>query len=157
MTKAKTGKDQLSSTHLPPISAVPILKFYDPGSRRLHNNHLLEAPVDDRGVGKVFDTLDLALSLVDPEYKWSLEVCDIHHFVWEKENYSIEGNNGDPVPLAYREISFHKGYLPSQLHNLIHAVVEPATAARYLGSFVAQKEFNLNPYITGSRRATLAA
>lgn len=110
--------------HLPPVSVAPILEHYDPETRRLNNETLLQAPVDDRGVVKVFDTLDLALSLVDPDYTWPREQCDIHHFVWRREVYTPENNGGDMLPSEYREVSFHKGYLPRQLHNFIHAVVD---------------------------------
>jgi len=113
--------------HLPPVYAAPILEYYDPETRRLNDEYLLEAPVDDRGVVRVFDTLDLALSQVDPDYVWPRERCDIHHFVWRREAYMPENNGGDTLPSEYREISFHKGYLPRQLHNFIHAVInEPA-------------------------------
>lgn len=73
----------------------------------------------------MFETLDLALSQVDPGYKWPMDHCDVHHFVWEKDDYSAIKNNGNTIPMQYREIPFHKGYLPRQLHNFLHVIVAP--------------------------------
>lgn len=117
--------ERFTVTHLPPISAAPILQHYNPELQRLEDSHLLEAPVDDRGVVKVFATLEAALFQLDPDYAIPFDRCDTHHFVWEKENYAAARNGGSAIPLEYREIPFHKGYMPRQLHNFIHAVIAP--------------------------------
>jgi hypothetical protein len=114
--------------HLPSVELAPILKFYDPDLRRVDDAHRLEAPVDDRNVVDIFKTVELALSLVDDEYIWPrLEPePDVHHFVWERDWYHPRNFEGSQIPRDYRDkISFHKGYLPRQLHEFIHATIAP--------------------------------
>jgi hypothetical protein len=113
------------TSHLPPISHAPILQFYDYEQRKLDSTHLIPAPLDDRGVVDVGLTLDIAMSKVDPSYCWPKSHCDVHHFVWERNNYLPINNNGSNIPNLYREIPFHKGYLPRQLHNFIHTAIAP--------------------------------
>ncbi len=114
--------------HLPSVQQAPILEWYDPELRRVDDTHRLEAPIDDRGVVDIFKTVELALSLVDDDYIWprSEPEPDIHHFVWERDWYHPRHFNGSSVPRDYRDsISFHKGYLPRQLHDFLHAVIAP--------------------------------
>ena len=117
--------------HLPPPSAAPILKNYNPDIRRVDNEARLEAPHDDRNVVDIFKTVELAMSLVDPDYKWPRETCDVHHFVWERAKYHPDRWGGDKIPLRYREIPFQKGYLPRQLHDFIHATIAPPPIPAY--------------------------
>lgn len=116
-------RSELETPHFPPISAVPILEHYDSDIGRLSDEFLLAAPVDDRGVVKVFDTIDTALAEVDPSYRWPNQECDVHHFVWRWNDYKPIANEGSLIPMRYREIAFQKGYLPRQLHNLLHAII----------------------------------
>jgi len=114
--------------HLPPLAAAPILEHYDVEKKRVDRSHQVEAPVDDRGVVDIFKAVELALSLVDEEYVWPREEPkpDIHHFVWERDWYHPRHYGGSTVPRDYRDkISFHKGYLPRQLHEFIHATFIP--------------------------------
>lgn len=114
--------------HLPPPSVAPILEHYDPEIKRVDKEHRVEAPIDDRGVVDIFRTVELALSLVDDEYIWPRDEPepDIHHFVWERDWYHPRHFGGSMIPRDYRDkISFHKGYLPRQLHDFIHATVNP--------------------------------
>jgi len=114
--------------HLPPVSVAPILQHYDPDLRRVEDGHRLEAPVDDRCVVDVFKTVEIALSLVDSEYVWPRDEPepDVHHFVLERDWFHPRHFNGSSIPRDYRDsISFHKGYLPRQLHDFMHAVIAP--------------------------------
>jgi hypothetical protein len=120
-----------ASIHLPPVHAAPILEHYDYERRTLDTDHILAAPVDERGVVDVYKTLDLAMSHVDPEYVWPKSHCDVHHFVWERTNYLPVNNAGSNVPNQYREVPFHKGYLPRQLHNFIHTVIAPPSVPEW--------------------------
>lgn len=115
--------------HLPPHTVAPILQFYDPDVRRVVTEHQLPAPVDNRGVVDIFKTVQVALSLVDPAYRWPRDEYkpnDIHHFVWERDAYHPRHFGGSQIPRDYRDkISFHKGYMPRQLHEFIHATIAP--------------------------------
>ena len=113
--------------HLPPLSAAPILEFYDPSTRRLVPEKQIKAPTDDRGVVDIFETINQTMELVDPEYIWPKEnpKPDVHHFVWERDSYHPRHFGGSQVPRAYRAIPFHMGYLPRQPHNFLHAVAAP--------------------------------
>lgn len=115
--------------HLPPVEAAPILESYNPDMKRVDDEHRLAAPIDDRGVVNIFKTVELALSLVDGDYLWPRndpKPDDIHHFVWERDSYHPRHFGGSLVPRDYRDsISFHKGYMPRQLHEFIHAVIAP--------------------------------
>ncbi len=117
--------------HLPPPSSAPILEHYDPEIRRVSDDARCMAPVDNRGVVDIFATVDLALTLVDPDYSWPRDHHDIHHFVWERAAYRQDQWDGDRVPRDYREISFHKGYLPRQFHDFIHATIAPPPVPDY--------------------------
>jgi hypothetical protein len=116
---------------LPPIEAAPLLEYYNPETRRLDKDHLLETAVDSRGIVLPEIILDDVLSTVDPSYKWPMDFCDVHHFVWEKRHYSVMNNGGDTTPHFYREIPFHKGYIPRVLHNYLHAITEQPEVPPY--------------------------
>jgi hypothetical protein len=114
--------------HLPPVELAPILESYDPDLKRVEDGQRLEAPIDSRGIVDIFKTVELALSLVDDEYIWprSEPEPDVHHFVWERDKYHPRNYGGSQIPRDYRDkISFHKGYLPRQLHEFIHATIAP--------------------------------
>lgn len=115
----------LAPAHFPPRSAAPILEHYDDELKTIELDYLLPAPLDDRGVVDIFATVEQALSLVDPDYIFPKEHCDVHHFVWERAKYLASRHDGSQIPNQYREVPFHKGYLPRQLHNFIHATVAP--------------------------------
>ncbi len=126
---AHTGRLRYDAPpHLPPIGAAPILEYYELERKRVDAEHQLKAPTDNRGVVDIFKTVRLALSLVDEEYVWPRDQAepDVHHFVWERDWYHPRHFNGSQIPRDYRDkISFHKGYLPRQLHDFIHAVIAP--------------------------------
>jgi len=116
-----------SPPHLPPLSAAPILQHYDIETKRLSADYQLAAPVDERGIVDIYATVDTALNLVDPEYVWPRDSPqpDIHHFVWERAKYHPRYWNESHVPRDYREIPFHKGYMPRQFHDFLHTVMTP--------------------------------
>lgn len=116
-----------SPPHLPPPSVAPILEYYDPETKRVASEYQLEAPKDDRGVVKIVETVKLAMSLADPDYVWPREEPkpDEHHFVWERDWYHPRHFSGNRIPRDYRNIPFHMGYLPRQLHDFIHATIAP--------------------------------
>lgn len=114
--------------HLPPIHVAPILEYYDIDRKRVDDDHLREAPVDDRGVVDIFKTVELALCLVADDYIWPRheKTPDVHHFVWERDWYHPRHFNGSPIPRDYRDsIPFHKGYMPRQMHDFLHVVIKP--------------------------------
>lgn len=113
------------SKHFPPLDAAPILKHYNKNLGTLAPEYMLPSQIDDRGVVDIFATVEQALSLIDANYIFPKEHCDEHHFVWERAWYMPLNFGGDSTPSKYREIPFHKGYLPRQLHNFIHVAVAP--------------------------------
>jgi len=117
--------ESVAVNHFPPLSAAPILAYYDDESGSIEPGHTLEAPVDERGVVDIYATVEKALGCIDPEYIFPKEHCDVHHFVWERSNYLPSRHGGSVTPSQYREIPFHKGYLPRQLHNFMHTVIAP--------------------------------
>lgn len=121
------GLHLAESAHLPPVSAAPILEYFDPQTLRLADEALLPAPIDDRGVVQICDTVKKAMSLVDPDYVWERDEPepDVHHFVWERDWYHPRHFAGSRIPRDYRNIPFHMGYLPRQLHNFIHVTIAP--------------------------------
>lgn len=116
-----------SPPHLPPPCRAPILENYDIETRRVAAAHQLSAPIDERGIVDIYKTVETAMQLVDPEYVWPRDEPrpDIHHFVWERDSYHPRHFDGSRIPRDYREIPFHKGYLPRQLHDFIHATIAP--------------------------------
>lgn len=136
-----------SPPHLPPPTIAPILEYYDPDIKRVIPERQLEAPVDDRGVVKIFDTVKLAMGLADPEYTWPREEPrpDEHHFVWERDWYHPRHFGGSRIPRDYRNIPFHMGYLPRQLHDFIHATIAPPPVP----------DFEVMRYRTESHRVAL--
>jgi hypothetical protein len=133
--------------HLPPIAAAPILDYYDPEIKRVVDAYRLEAPVDARGVVDIFETVRLALSLVDDEYIWPRNeplADDIHHFVWERDKYHPRHFGGSQIPRDYRDkISFHKGYLPRQLHEFMHAVIAPPSVPDFTVMEARVRDFTI--------------
>jgi len=118
-----------SPPHLPPLGVAPILHHYDIETKRISSEYQLAAPVDERGIVDIYATVDAALDLVDPEYIWPRDNPhpDIHHFVWERAKYHPRHWDGNHIPRSYREIPFHKGYLPRQFHDFLHTVMKSPT------------------------------
>lgn len=123
---------------LPPVDAAPILSHCPSHNGKIYGtvgaDHQLPARVDDRGVVDIYATVQDALDLVDDQYVWprsGWRPADIHHFVWERAKYLPQQWQGDRIPSEYREIPYHKGYLPRQLHNFIHAVIAPPPIPDY--------------------------
>lgn len=147
--------------HLPPVGAAPILRHYDPDLKRVGDEYRLLAPVDDRGVVEIFKTVELALSLVDNEYIWPRndpKPDDIHHFVWERERYHPRNFQGSLVPRDYRDkISFHKGYLPRQLHEFIHATIAPPTMPDFEVMEARVRDYELAVALFESARGAITA
>lgn len=111
------------SSRLPPYEVAPMLEYAGRGHIVIPDEYKIEAPVDDRGIVLPEETIRLVMETTDPDYRWPIDKCDIHHFVWQRSRYSLAANNGDPLPQIYSNIAVHKGYLPRQLHNYIHAIV----------------------------------
>ena len=45
---------------------------------------------------------------------------DDHHFYYYKSEYSVQSNEGNPIPNRFRELPTVKGTMPRQFHNAIH-------------------------------------
>jgi len=148
------------SYHLPPLSVAPILEYYNPKTKRVDISHQHEAPVDDRGVVDIFKTVELALSLVDDEYMWPKDEpkADIHHFVWERDKYHPRHFSGSQIPRDYRDkISFHKGYLPRQLHNFLHVTIAPPEVPDFIVMENKIKDFEIALSLFESARGAVTA
>jgi hypothetical protein len=146
--------------HLPPVTVAPILERYDPDLRRVENAYRLEAPIDDRGVVGIFKTVELALSLVDGEYIWPRDEPepDVHHFVWERDWYHPRHFNGSQIPRDYRDkVSFHKGYLPRQLHDFMHAVIAPPPVPDFSVMEARVRDFDIALALFESARGAITA
>lgn len=147
--------------HLPPVDVAPILLHYDPDLKRVDDEHRLEAPVDDRGVVDIFKTVELALSLTDDEYLWPRndpKLDDIHHFVWERDKYHPRHYAGSQVPRDYRDkISFHKGYMPRQLHEFIHAAIAPPPVPDFAVMEARVRDYEMAVALFDSARGAVTA
>lgn len=149
-----------SPPHLPPVSAAPILEYYDCDTKRIEGTHQFEAPIDDRGVVSIFKTVELALSLVDDEYRWPRDEPkpDIHHFVWERDRYHPRHYGGNLIPRDYRDkISFHKGYLPRQLHEFIHVAIAPPPVPDFAVMEARVRDYELAENLFESARGAVTA
>lgn len=149
-----------SPPHLPPVTAAPILKHYDVERRRVDAEYQLEAPVDERGVVDIFQTVQLALSLVDDEYIWPCDDTepDIHHFVWERDWYHPRHFGGSLVPRDYRDnIPFHKGYLPRPVHDFLHAVVAPPPVPDFSVMEARVRDYEIAKELFESARGAITA
>jgi hypothetical protein len=146
--------------HLPPVESAPILQRYDPETKKVEQEYILEAPIDERGVVDIFKTVELALSLVDDTYLWPRDSPrpDIHHFVWERSRYHPRHYNGSLIPRDYRDkIAFHKGYLPRQLHDFIHATIAPPPVPSFDVMEGRVKDYELAVRLFESARGAVTA
>lgn len=149
-----------SPPHLPPLCVAPILEYYDVSTKRLAVEYQQVAPVDDRSVVDIFKTVQLALSLVDDSYIWprAQPQPDVHHFVWEREKYHPRHFNGSNVPRDYRDkVSFHKGYLPRQLHEFIHAVIAPPPVPEFSVMEARLRDYEIALELFQSARGAVTA
>ena len=117
-------------TDLPPADAVPILRHLgELGLERFRELYAFETPLDERGFvdyGQLLGQIDKLVE--DRDFRWPNRNYDVHHLQWESGAYDpmyFEDFDDSSVPSEFREIPFHKLYIPRQLHNLIHRVTLP--------------------------------
>jgi len=92
-----------------------------------HRYEKIETPVDERGVVKPFELIDLVKQTVDPSWDWRefSPPPNIHHYCWPRERYARDLFSKDSLLNDYRAISVHKGSMPRGFHIWLHMVTIP--------------------------------
>jgi len=89
------------------------LWLIDPGEK-------VDTPIDSRGLVDIDASVALVKSLIAEGYTWGGGV-DVHHFQWYSNLYPYI-QNSTVNPANFRDLPPHKGLLPREFHNFIHAV-----------------------------------
>lgn len=112
---------------LPPARAIPILHcLANLSLEQFRGEYALETKTDERGFVDYGQLLsDINAQIDDATFRWPRYNYDIHHLQWESVSYHPREFNGNTIPQEFREIPFHKLYIPRQLHNLIHRITLP--------------------------------
>ena len=127
-----TPQHDYNRQDLPPIENVPVLRHLgELGLDQFRQEHGFATPLDDRGFVNSDQLLEKIFDIVGPEYVWP-EGNDIHHLQWEGADYAPSKFGGSTIPHEFREIPFHKLYIPRQMHNLIHTMTPPPEVPTYM-------------------------
>jgi len=89
-------------------------------------NLTLPTPLDGRRLVDPQKTiLDLRRVIAEPEEGWAEP--NIHHLQWPKRWYpNTSGDMHDPTnPAAFRHLPIHRLWLPRDLHQILHDIMEP--------------------------------
>lgn len=90
----------------------------------LKRDPLLETPLDERGLVDVAKLIEQIKTTVDPSYRWTSQVNDVHHLQWPASHY----HNQDGVhsnPHVFRDLAISKVTVPRVFHNWLHRITIP--------------------------------
>lgn len=120
-TQAHSTRDDL-----PAFEDAPILEpLQTLGGEAFQRQFAVATPLDRRGFVDHIALLDIVTQNVRDDYKWPNIDYDVHHLQWTAAMYTPAANHGSLIPMEFREIPFHKLYIPRQLHNFIHTITLP--------------------------------
>lgn len=114
---------------LPSPEDAPILEpLGELSFEEFRRQHALETPLDSRGFVDYPSLLELVSEQMREGFLWPNVEYDVHHLQWAGNKYAAEQWSASTIPMEFREVPFHKLYIPRQLHNFIHAITrEPET------------------------------
>ena len=90
--------------------------------------------VDDRGLIKIHELVETVNeTFFHKDYDWPYSPDDPttrpddHHFYFTANTYRARENNDSLIPLLFRNLPVHIGWMPRQFHTTIHDFVEIPT------------------------------
>lgn len=88
----------------------------------------IETPLDERGFVHMDKLVELAKSLVYPEYQWESPFNDVHHLQWSVSTTIPKHMDEEQRRTVYefRELVNQKMYTPRTFHNWIHWATIPS-------------------------------
>lgn len=85
----------------------------------------IPTPLNEHGVVDIYATIAAVMETIHPDYVWSPESINPHHFQWRADAYSREPQGRLGIqPAQFRNIAPLKGRLPRELENWLHKVTE---------------------------------
>lgn len=87
--------------------------------------HLIETPIDDRGLVDFGELISVIKGTVDPSYTWDSPFNDRHHLQWPRRFYSDDQSGTGPNPAEFRHLGIGVVRVPRYFHNWVHLITVP--------------------------------